>query len=290
MLEDSIVAGLREVISRAAVSLSRDVVSALKAAREREDSFLAREILNSILKNIEEAERRGLPLCQDTGTPTFFVHLGDGFPVRSRLGDLIARAVRESTPSVPLRPNTVDPWTGRNSGDNTGRGVPVIRWFPVEGDELRVIYLAKGGGSENVSRLFMLNPTEGVEGIRRAVLRAAIDAGGKPCPPVILGVGVGGGADAALEAAKAATLRRVGSRSGDPAVAELEERLLEDVNSLGIGPMGLGGRTYALDVHVDWMHRHPASLPVAVSMLCWAARRGEVVFHPDGSYEVLEPG
>lgn len=150
-------------------------------------------------------------------------------------------------------------------------------------------YLAKGGGSENVSALYMLSPSKGIAGIESAVIDAALRAGPKPCPPVIVGVGVGGGADAALKAAKRATMRPLGTKNPDPHVAELEERLLEEINSLGMGPMGLGGRTYALGVHAEWLHRHPASLPVGVSMICWAARRAIVEFRPDGSYEILEP-
>ncbi len=263
--------------------------TALRAALDRETSPMARSILEAILRNLRAAEERGLPICQDTGTPTFYLEVGEDFPLRASLREAILSAVRRATEEVPLRPNAVNPWTNRNSGDNTGRGVPIIHWEVVEGDGLMVRYLAKGGGSENVSALYMLSPSKGVAGIERAVIDAALRAGPKPCPPVIVGVGVGGGADAALAAAKRATMRPVGVRSSDQEASKLEERLLDAINSLGMGPMGLGGRTYALDVHVEWLHRHPASLPVGVSMICWAARRATVEFRPDGSYEILEP-
>ncbi len=281
--------GIYRAIRRAAIRLPSDVQKALEAALERETSPMARSVLEAILRNLRAAEERGLPICQDTGTPTFYVELGEGFPLKAGLREAIVSAVRRATEEVPLRPNAVNPWTNENSGDNTGRGVPIIHWDVVEGDALRVRYLAKGGGSENVSALYMLSPSKGISGIEGAVIDAALRAGPKPCPPVIVGVGVGGGADAALKAAKRATMRPLGTKNPDSTVAELEERLLEEINSLGMGPMGLGGRTYALGVHVEWLHRHPASLPVGVSMICWAARRALVEFRPDGSYEILEP-
>ena len=287
-VREKVLRGVVEAIRLAQIKLPEDVLRALKESAEREEG-MARDILESLVRNAEEARKMGLPICQDTGTPTFFLELGDGFPVRSDLIQLLREAVRRATEEVPLRPNAVNPWTGENSGDNLGRGVPIVKVRLTPGDRLRLTYLAKGGGSENVSALYMMRPGDCARAVKEAVLEAVLRAGPKPCPPVIIGVGVGGGADAALEAAKWATVRPVGSRNEDPKLAELEDMLLDRVNSLGIGPMGLGGRTYALAVHVEWLHRHPASMPVGVSMLCWAARRAVVEFWPDGSYRIECP-
>ena len=281
--------GIYRAVAAAAIRLPGDVREALQKALEREASPLGRSILEAILRNIEVAEERKLPICQDTGTPTFYVEVGSDFPVKAEIEGVIVAAVRRATREVPLRPNAVNPWSNVNSGDNTGVGVPIIHWELVPGDKLRIRYLAKGGGSENVSALYMLSPAKGVEGIKQAVIDAVLKAGPKPCPPVIIGVGVGGGADAALDAAKRAAMRPLGKQNPDPEVARLEEALLEEINSLGLGPMGLGGSTYALGVHIEWMHRHPASLPVGVSMLCWAARRALVEFDPDGNFRLIEP-
>jgi fumarate hydratase subunit alpha len=186
-----------------------------------------------------------------------------------------------------LRPNAVDPFTQKNSGDNTGRFIPYINWEIVPGDNLELTAMTKGGGSENVCVTGMLVPGEGVKGLKKFVVDAVIKAGAQPCPPTILGVAVGGGADIAMKLAKKALLRPLGEPNPNPDLDKLEKELLEAVNMTGIGPMGLGGKTTVLDVHIDYAFRHPASFPAAVAFNCWAARRASARIYPDGKVEYL---
>jgi fumarate hydratase subunit alpha len=199
----------------------------------------------------------------------------------------LVNATRRATVEIPLRPNAVDPFTSKNSGDNTGRFVPQIHWEIASGDGLELTVMPKGGGCENVCALGMLVPSEGLKGLKRFVVDAVVKAGAQPCPPTILGVGVGGGADAALELAKKALLKPLNEFNADTAIAGLEREILEAVNMTGIGPMGLGGKTTVLGVHVDYAFRHPASFPVAVAFNCWAARRASARINADGSVEYL---
>ncbi len=288
-LRDSLLNGVFEMMKLAAFNVPDDVKNALKRAYEIEDNPVAKANLGAIVRNLEVASTERIPICQDTGTPTFFVELGEDFPLKAGLREIIEQATIKATQEIPLRPNAVNPWTYENSGNNVGRFVPIIHWEVVPGDELKITYLAKGGGSENTSKLYMLSPVLGLKGIKKAIIDAVIEAGPKPCPPIIVGVGVGGGADMAMKLAKKATLRRLDDKNPDPKLAELEEELLQKINSLGLGPMGLGGKTYALAVKIEWAHKHPASLPVGISTLCWAARKAVAVFKPDGSMEVLMP-
>jgi fumarate hydratase subunit alpha len=181
----------------------------------------------------------------------------------------------------------VDPFSGKNEGDNTGEYIPYITWDFCEGDEVRIIALPKGGGSENMSTLGMLKPGEGLEGVKNFVVEQMKRAGGKPCPPTIVGIGIGGGADLSLKLGKKALLRPVGKRHEDKFIASLELELIKRINNLGIGPMGLGGKTTVLDVHIERAHRHPASLPVGMVVQCWAHRKAEMIIRRDGSWEVL---
>lgn len=276
------VEALAEALAQAATVLPADVVQALGEAWAREEGP-ARVQLTAILKNVEMAKAGGLPICQDTGTPTFFVRFGLDFPHLNELFSAIPEAVRLATNQVPLRPNTVHPFTGKNPGDNTGRYVPAITWEPGPGDSVEVHVLPKGGGSENCSTLKMLAPGVGLRGIKEVVVEHVVAAGGLPCPPTIVGVGIGGGADLAMKLGKSALLRPLGQRHPEPAVAALEEELEELINASGVGPMGLGGRTTVLAVHVEYAHRHPASLPVGIVVQCWAHRRATVHIGPDRS-------
>lgn len=284
MLVDAIVEAIRLAVTR----IPDDVVSALRKAYGFEESEIARFNLENILKAVEIGKDGSIPVCQDTGTLTFFVRAGVESPYLRGLEGAIVEAARRATREVPLRPNAVDVMTGKNSGDNTGRFVPVVHWELAEGSEIEIAVLPKGGGSENCSALAMLTPSEGWEGVRRFVLERVRKCGGKPCPPVVLGIGVGGGADQALLLAKKALLRRVGERNPDGRIAEIEAELLEEVNALGIGPMGMGGRTTALDVKIEVAHRHPASFPVGLVVQCWASRRAFVEIKPDGRVEVWQ--
>jgi len=216
-------------------------------------------ILQKILKNIDLAKKSSRPMCQDTGIQTFFVDVGVDFPQISRLKDLITDAVKTATQEVPLRPNTVDPFSGENHKDNTGEYIPYVTWDFVKGSDVLITAFPKGGGSENMSKLGMLKPGVGLQGVKDFVVEEMLKAGGQPCPPTVVGVGIGGGADLSLKLGKKALLRPVGVRHKDKSIAAMEEELIKRINKSGIGPMGLGGKTTVLDVHVEVAHRHPAT-------------------------------
>ncbi len=258
---------LVELIRLAVTSLPKEVEQALQQALEREKNSLAKLQLEVMLKNVAYARERSLPLCQDTGMPIFFVR---GFSNLAEVVEELRQAVREATTRVPLRPSVVDALTRENTGDNTGEGVPVIHFLP--GDEKSITFLAKGAGSENVSRAKMLPAREGVAGIKRFVVETLRSAGAKPCPPVIVGVGIGGTLEHAAMLAKEALLLPLGERNSREELSRLEQELLEEINALGIGAMGMGGNTTCLGVKVLTSACHTASLPVAVSVQCWAHR------------------
>lgn len=281
----NLAADLGEAIGQAATILPQDVVEALEAARARE-AGPARVQLEAILENVRIAREDKLPICQDTGTISFFVKMGTNFPYLEALLGALPEAARAATKAVPLRPNTVHPFTGKNPGDNTGRHIPAVTWEMVEGEEAEVHILPKGGGSENCAALKMLSPGVGLRGVKDAVVEHVVNCGGLPCPPTVVGVGIGGGADLALKLGKVALLRPLGQRHPEPEVAALEAELEELINASGVGPMGLGGKTTVLAVHADYAHRHPASLPVGIVVQCWAHRRVTVRISADGRVEV----
>ncbi|NYT06757.1 MAG: fumarate hydratase [Methanomicrobiales archaeon] len=255
----------------AEVRLPPDVVAAIRHAAENETSPIAREELGRILENISLAGRLGVPICQDTGVPVVYLTVPPTVPLTAALMDAVADGVRKATREIPLRPNVVSPLDRRNSGDNTGPGMPAIHIRA--GERLEITVLPKGAGAENMSRLAMFLPTEH-DRIPRFVAETMLVAGGRPCPPVVLGVGIGGTFDGVAALAKEALLEPVDHM--DP----FEQDLCDAVNALGIGPMGLGGKTTALAVKVKTASCHTASLPVAVNVQCWAARRAtrEVVW------------
>jgi fumarate hydratase subunit alpha len=275
------------LIKLAAVRLPMDVKEALQKARCRERHEIGRLQIENILENIRLAEEMNVPLCQDTGTIVFYVRAGANFRVLSRVEPALFRAVRRATLEVPLRPNAVNPFTNKNSGDNTGRYIPYVNWEISDGDWLEISVLLKGGGSENACALRMMEPSEGVEGMKKFVVECVLKAGGMPCPPTIVGVGVGGGADIAMALAKRALLRPIGEENPNMDLAKIEKELCEAINVTGIGPMGLGGDVTALDVKIEYAHRHPASYPVAVAFQCWAARRAAARIYPNGEIEYL---
>ncbi len=277
--------GIITLIRKAETELPKDVILALKHAYTIEEG-IAKIQLDTILKNIELAQKSGRPMCQDTGIQTFFVSVGVDSPFMKNIKQTLLDAVKKATIEIPLRPNTVDLLTGKNHGDNTGDYIPSITWDLTIGSAIRITALPKGGGSENMSRLGMLKPGVGIEGVKKFIVDEVIKAGGSPCPPTVIGVGIGGGADVAMKLAKIALLRPVGIRHKDHTVAEIEKELIEKINDSGIGPMGLGGKTTVLDVHIEKAHRHPASLPVGISVQCWADRRSTMILHADGTWEV----
>jgi fumarate hydratase subunit alpha len=253
-------------------NLPEDVVAALRRAEATEESPLARQVLIEILDNAELARREMLPLCQDTGTSVVFAEVGqDVHIVGGGFVDAINAGVAKGYTEGYLRKSIVDkPFSARtNTQDNTPA---VIHTEIVPGDRLKLAVMPKGGGCENMSRFAILLPGAGKEGITNFVLRAVEESGGNPCPPVIVGVGIGGSAEYSMTLAKKALTRRVGDHNPDPETAQLEEELLEKVNALGLGPQAVGGRNTALAVHIETYPTHIAALPVAVNLQCHSAR------------------
>ena len=275
------------LIRKAVTTVPKDVESALRKALAREEG-VAKTQLEAIIRNIETARKTSRPLCQDTGLLTFFVESGSGLVDLCGIAEALKRATVRATNEVPLRPNAVDPLSNINSGNNTGRHIPIIEWEASSGEALKITVLPKGGGSENVTKLYLLKPAEGWSGILRVVLNSILEAGPYPCPPTIVGVGVGGSSELALKLSKRALLRPLNIKNPNPKLAKYEDQLYEAANSLGIGPMGLGGKTTVLGVKIEYAYRHPASLPVAVSYQCWAARRATAIISPDGSVKYID--
>jgi len=276
-----------KLLHLAVIELPKDVKEALKRAYREEESEAGKTQLKTILDNIELAEKTSTPVCQDTGVIIFYVKAGAEAKGLDKIEGALRNATKRGTKEIPLRPNAVDPFTQKNTGDNTGRFVPFIHYEIVPGNTIEITVMPKGGGSENVCALGMVQPGEGVKALKKFVVDMVIKAGAMPCPPTILGVAAGGGSDIAVKLAKAALLRPLDQPNPDPELARLEKELYEAVNMTGIGPMGLGGKFTVLGVNVDYAHRHPASYPVAVAVQCWAARRASARIHPDGTVEYL---
>lgn len=274
---DQIAAAVARLCIDSNYYLGEDVLRALRTFREAEPSPVGREVLDQILENAAVAREQQMPLCQDCGLAVVFVEMGQDVHVTG--GDLntaIAAGVRQGYQDGYLRKSAVtQPFSARiNTKDNTP---PIIHTTIVPGEELRLIVAPKGGGSENMSQLAMLKPAEGRDGVLRFVVEAVRRAGANPCPPIIVGVGIGGTAEKTMWLAKHSLLREVGLPSSDPEVAALETELLERINRIGIGPQGFGGLTTALAVHVETFPCHIASLPVAVNIQCHSARHKEAV-------------
>ncbi|MDD3247262.1 MAG: fumarate hydratase [Methanosarcina sp.] len=269
---ETFIRSIADLLRKAEIELPDDVIEALRKTETREEKPVAKSQLRAILKNIELAKNHGVPMCQDTGIMIFFAELGTEFQSGFDLEAAIREAVVLATAEIPLRPNAVNPLTRKNSGDNTGIGIPDIHWKLVPGKQLKITVAPKGAGSENMSALKMMNPTE-TGSIKNFVLETVVSAGGMPCPPLTLGVGIGGSFDKAARLAKEALLEPL-----DTPMNKFEKEILDAVNALGIGCMGLGGSTTALAVHVKTAHCHTASLPVAINIQCWANRHASVVF------------
>ncbi len=256
-----------EACRNAVIRLPPDVLRVIRHAAETETDPVARGEFANILKNIDVAEELGVPLCQDTGVPVVYLTVPPDIPFTQNLYDAVAAGVRRATKEVPLRPNVVSPLTRHNSDDNTGIGMPAVHVRP--GRKFTVTVLPKGAGAENVSRTAMLLPSQKFQ-IAKFVVETVYLAGSRPCPPLIIGVGIGGTFDGAAALAKEALLEPVDR------MTEYEHDLLAAVNELGIGPMGLGGDYTALAVKVKTAGCHTASLPVAVNIQCWANRHATV--------------
>jgi len=257
--------------------LGEDLLAALHRAKEQEESPLGREVLDQILENAQVAAEEQMPLCQDTGMAVVYLELGQEVHLVGRdLTEAVNEGVRRGYEEGYLRKSVVEnPFSTRI---NTKHNTPaVIHTEIVPRDRLKITVLPKGGGSENMSYLKMLSPAAGRQGVIDFVVESVDKSGANPCPPTIVGVGIGGTADKAMDLAKRSLLREVGAPSPDPEVAELERDILEAVNGLGIGPMGFGGRITALAVHVETFPCHIASLPVAVNLQCHSARHKSAV-------------
>ena len=264
-----------QLSQRANFELDEDVLAALKQAQQIEESPLGKEVLHQIIENAQIAERKNLPLCQDCGTAVIFLEIGQEVHIVG--GDLytaVTEGVRQGYTQGYLRKSMVSqPFSARkNTNDNTP---PVIHTEIVAGDRIKVICLCKGAGAENMSKLAMLRPGDGREGISDLVVRTVDEAGANPCPPLIVGVGIGANIEEVMLLAKKSLLRQVGKPNPDPEVAELEKELLARINDLGIGPLGLGGSTTALAVHAEVRPTHIGCLPVAINLQCHSARHKE---------------
>jgi len=272
---DKITASVAALCARAAVNLPPDTLGCLKECKAREAAS-AKKIFDIYEQNAQAAACKKIPLCQDTGTAVIFLEIGRDAHIAGDVYAAVNKGVREGYTKNYLRASIVDEpvFERKNTGDNTPA---VIHVKIVKGNKLKIILLPKGGGAENMSRLKMLTPADGVQGVKDFIVETVKLAGANPCPPVVVGVGIGGGFDGCAELAKYALTRPLGSKNKNKKYAALEAELLKLINKLGIGPQGFGGKTTALAVHVEYAPCHMASLPVAVNIGCHSHRRAEVV-------------
>ena len=286
-LEEAVVEAAAHLYVWALKDIPRDLRDALAAACERETSVAGIRVLETIRRNVVIADEQENLVCQDTGIAVYYCRVGERFPLHpAGIYRALKAGTEQATVGHPLRSNTVHALTRENTGANVGYRVPIVHWdFVPDWDGLDVKCVPKGSGSENMSFLKMLVPADGVNGIKRFVLESIVDAGGKPCPPGIVGVGIGGSADYALHLAKEAIARPVGSRNPDPLVAQLEDELYGLLNETGIGPMGLGGDVTVLNCHIEHADTHMTLNPVAVNYQCWAARRASAHISADGDID-----
>jgi fumarate hydratase subunit alpha len=255
--------------------LGRDVIEGFEKRYREEESPAGRSVIQQLQENAKIAEEEGIPLCQDTGLVVVFVELGqEVHVVDGSLNEAIHEGVRQGYREGHLRASSVDPLTRKNFGDNTPA---IIHVELTPGDQLKLHLAPKGFGSENMSRVVLFPPSAGIEGVKEFIVQRVAESGPNPCPPLLVGVGIGGTFEKAALIAKKSLLRPIGQRHQDPDIAQLEEEILEAVNRLGIGPQGLGGTNTALDVHVETYPTHIASLPVAVNIQCHCARHKEAV-------------
>ncbi len=280
-----------ELLRRASTDLPPDVEKALKEAYDKEDEGTpAKAVLRTILQNVKLARENSIPMCQDTGSLIFYIDMPEG-EKEQYYKDIIKEAAKIATAKQYLRPNAVNPVTGKNSGNNVGKNAPYFHISRWDKDEIRVRLLLKGGGSENVGTQYKLphapiKAGRDLEGVRKVIIDAVYKAQGLGCAPGTIGVGIGGDRTTSYMLSKEQFFRKIGERHPEKELAEFELRLKEDLNKLNIGPMGFGGKTTVLDVFADYQHRHPATFYVAISYNCWAFRRktmiiknGEVTYY-----------
>ncbi len=275
---DEVVKAVKNLISYSGSNLPQDSVDAIKKAMEEEKSPVAQEVLRQILENADIASSESRPLCQDTGLAVFFVKVGEDMKIKGGLlRDAINKGTAEAYEESYLRASTCHPFTRANLKETEGYNLPAIIHFDlVAGDKLDIEYAAKGGGSENVSRATVLPPAAGKEGVIQFVKDTVSNGGGNPCPPLTVGVGIGGTFERAAISSKHALFRDIGSVNSDPEMAELEGVILEELNRLGIGAMGMGGTKTVLGVHIESNPCHIASLPVSVNIQCHSSRHSHI--------------
>lgn len=270
-----IIKEVKDMCIKANIFLGEDVVNCIKENKEKEENELGKNILDILLQNIDIAKERNIPICQDTGMAVFFVEIGQNVQIEGgSITDAINEGVRQGYQEGYLRKSVVDPIIRKNTMDNTPA---IIHYDIVEGDELKISFAPKGFGSENMSQMKMLKPSDGIKGIKEFVINTVREAGPNPCPPIVVGVGIGGTIDKAAKIAKKALFREIGLHNEQEHIKELEVELLQSINSLGIGPQGLGGNTTALSINIETFPTHIAGLPVVVNINCHASRHEEVI-------------
>ncbi|HBF4874235.1 TPA: fumarate hydratase [Clostridioides difficile] len=272
---EQIVEQVKKLCIEASLYLGEDVLSCIKEKAKSEKSEVGKNILNILVENAEIAKEKNIPICQDTGMAVFFVEIGQEVLIEGdTLTDAINEGVRQGYEEGYLRKSVVSPINRVNTKDNTPA---VIYYDMVKGDKIKIEFAAKGFGSENMSKMKMLKPSDGLEGIKKFIIDTVSEAGPNPCPPMVIGVGIGGTVDKCAQIAKKALFRELGEFNKDENIAKLESELLTAINKLGIGPQGLGGTTTALGLNIETFPTHIAGLPVVVNINCHASRHKKVV-------------
>ncbi|MFR3499260.1 MAG: fumarate hydratase [Paraclostridium bifermentans] len=266
---------VRDMCIKANIYLGEDVVESLKENKEKENSELGKNILNILIKNCEIAKEKQMPICQDTGMAVFFVSIGQDVHVEGKnISDAINEGVKQGYEDGFLRKSVVTPIDRKNTQDNTPA---IIHYDIVEGDKITIEFAPKGFGSENMSKMKMLKPSDGIKGIQKFIIETVKEAGPNPCPPIVVGVGIGGTIEKCAQIAKKSLLRDIGQHNKDENIKNLEIQILKEINNLGIGPQGLGGNTTALAVNIETFPTHIAGLPVVVNINCHAARHKKAI-------------
>ncbi|MCC0646079.1 MULTISPECIES: fumarate hydratase [unclassified Clostridioides] len=272
---EQIVEQVKKLCIEASLYLGDDVLSCIKEKAKTEKSEVGKNILNILVENAEIAKKKNIPICQDTGMAVFFVEIGQEVLVEGdTITDAINEGVRQGYEEGYLRKSVVSPISRINTKDNTPA---IIHYEMVKGDKIKIEFAAKGFGSENMSKMKMLKPSDGLEGIKKFIIDTVSEAGPNPCPPMVIGVGIGGTVDKCAQIAKKALFRELGEFNEDENIAKLESELLASINKLGIGPQGLGGTTTALGLNIETFPTHIAGLPVVVNINCHASRHKKVV-------------
>ncbi|MGX9755220.1 fumarate hydratase [Clostridioides difficile] len=272
---EQIIEQVKKLCIEASLYLGDDVLSCIKEKSKTEKSEVGKNILNILVENAEIAKKKNIPICQDTGMAVFFVEIGQEVLVEGdTITDAINEGVRQGYEEGYLRKSVVSPISRINTKDNTPA---IIHYEMVKGDEIKIEFAAKGFGSENMSKMKMLKPSDGLEGIKKFIIDTVSEAGPNPCPPMVIGVGIGGTVDKCAQIAKKALFRELGEFNEDENIAKLESELLSSINKLGIGPQGLGGTTTALGLNIETFPTHIAGLPVVVNINCHASRHKKVV-------------